>query len=149
MTPLQIAVISDTHDHVPDGLCERLAGASEIWHLGDVTSPRTLEALWGLGVPMVIVRGNCDSHLAWPTTATLERAGRRFQLQHLPPRAAPAPSLDALLYGHLHHPQQEEWNGTRVLNPGSTSQPRGGCPASFAWIRFPPGGSWTWEIETL
>jgi predicted phosphodiesterase len=40
---MRIAVISDTHDHLPEGLAERFATADEIWHLGDVVRrPRWL-----------------------------------------------------------------------------------------------------------
>ena len=38
----RIAVISDTHDHVPPGLVGRLTEADEIWHLGDVCEPDVL-----------------------------------------------------------------------------------------------------------
>ena len=38
----RIAVIADTHDRYPPGLPGRLAGADEIWHLGDVCEPETL-----------------------------------------------------------------------------------------------------------
>ncbi|MEQ1854466.1 MAG: metallophosphoesterase family protein, partial [Chthoniobacteraceae bacterium] len=36
---MRIAVIADTHDRLPDPVCEAIRGADEIWHLGDVCSP--------------------------------------------------------------------------------------------------------------
>lgn len=144
----QIAVISDTHDHLPDALPPLLDRATEIWHLGDVCAPSTLNPLQPLGKPLFVVRGNCDASRSWPLTLVLEREGFRFQLQHLPPGVAPGP-LDAILYGHLHKPQQENWQGVRILNPGAVTQPRGGSSRSFAWIRFPDSGGWTWEVETF
>ena len=53
----RIAVIADTHDRYPPGLPARLAAADEIWHLGDVCSPKIIAALEKIA-PVRIVRGN-------------------------------------------------------------------------------------------
>ena len=68
---MRIAVISDTHDRFPESLPERLRGADEIWHLGDVCDPLTLVEFELLRVPLRVVAGNCDEH-AWPLSLTLE-----------------------------------------------------------------------------
>src|SRR5688572_14112037 len=108
---MRIAVISDTHDRYPRGLPERLKGADEIWHLGDVCDPVTLVEFESVGVPLHVVRGNCDEH-AWPLALTLEREGVRFFLTHIPP--APervAPRVKVVLHGHTHVPRDETVGG--------------------------------------
>ena len=86
---IRIAVISDTHDYVPEGLLERLAGADEIWHLGDVCEPGTLDQFRAVGVPLYVVLGNNEAHDLWPLERRLERAGHRLFLTHIPPGRRP------------------------------------------------------------
>ncbi|GEM_PF-6215763 len=47
-TALNIAVISDTHDKLPENLISAIESADEIWHLGDICE---LESLQRLRVP--------------------------------------------------------------------------------------------------
>ena len=86
---MRIAVLADTHDHLPEKVCAQIAAADEIWHLGDVCAPAILQRLRTVGPPVRIVRGNCDSTLDWPLTLDLERAGFRLRLVHIPARTAP------------------------------------------------------------
>ena len=143
-----IAVLSDTHGTVPDRLLAHIAEADEIWHLGDVTRPDILIPIQNLGRPLIVVQGNCDPSGSWPQTRELEREGFTFYLQHHPPHIA-LPNIDAFLFGHLHRPIDEVLDGTRCLNPGAITGPRNGSLASFAWLRFPAGGKWTWEVTPL
>ena len=54
---MRIAVLADTHDRYPPGLPERLRGADEIWHLGDVCDPLVLVEFEQLGRPLRVVLG--------------------------------------------------------------------------------------------
>ena len=144
----KIAVISDTHGTVPDRLLAHLSKADEIWHLGDVTRSDVLLPIQNLGRPLLVVQGNCDPRGIWPETRTLEREGYTFHLRHHPPHS-PFPGVDAILFGHLHRPIDETIEGNRALNPGAITGPRNGSAASFAWLRFPKPGKWTWEVEPL
>jgi putative phosphoesterase len=144
---MRIAVLSDTHDRLPAWLPERLHGTAEIWHLGDVCHPDTLAPLEKLGVPVRIVRGNCDLAGEWPETLTLNRGGVQFHLVHVPPGRCPK-GVAAVLHGHTHVPCDEtDPLGVRWLNPGSVSRGRGGAPASFAWLEFSAAGGWSWNVE--
>ena len=135
---MRIAVISDTHDRYPPGLPALLRGADEIWHLGDVCAPETLAELVPSGVPLQVVRGNCDDWPAWPLTLDLRRGGVVFHLVHIPPRRAPA-GVKVLLHGHTHVPADVvDEAGVRRLNPGSVSLPRAGV-RSFAWLNVDAG----------
>ncbi|MFA6961163.1 MAG: metallophosphoesterase family protein [Opitutaceae bacterium] len=144
---MRIAVISDTHGHYPAGLPERLRGADEIWHLGDVGEPETLVEFEQLGVPLRVVRGNCDDWPLWPLTLELEREGVKFHLVHIPPKRVAA-GTRVLLHGHLHVPRDEvDVRGVRWLSPGCVSQPRGqGC--SFGWLNV-EAGSFSWKLAVL
>ncbi len=147
--PMRIAVLSDTHDRYPATLPGRLAGADEIWHLGDVCEPAVLVEFAQLGPPLHVVLGNNEEHRLWPFELTLERAGRRFFLTHIPPSAAPA-GVHAVLHGHTHVPRDEtDARGVRWLNPGCISRPNRGAPASFAWLTIEPGRPLGWKIMPL
>ncbi len=144
----RIAVIADTHDWLPDHVVDAVSRADEIWHLGDVCEPDTLDPLRALGCPLVIVRGNCDSTWEWKLTRRLERNGRLFHLEHIPPRRAPQ-GVDAVLHGHTHVPRDEMAQGVRFLNPGCIARPNRGAPSSFAWLTIHPDGLIDWRIIRL
>jgi len=145
---MRIAVLSDTHDRLPASLPARLAGADEIWHLGDVCDPAIIIGLELIGPPLRVVRGNCDEHAGWPHELRLERAGVKFYLTHIPPDRVPR-GTHAVLHGHTHRPRDEVEHGFRWLNPGSASHPRGGLPPSFAWLEVADGRLTRWEIVRI
>jgi hypothetical protein len=146
---MRIAVFADTHDQAPASLPERLRGAAEIWHLGDVCDPAVLHPFAALGVPLQVVRGNCDWEMLWPMSLSLERAGTIFHLVHVPPRRTPF-GAQAVLHGHTHVPRNEtDPRGVRWLNPGCIAGANRGAPPSFAWLEFDAAGGWTWRLELL
>lgn len=145
---MRIAVLADTHDRYPPGLPGRLHGADEIWHLGDVCDPKVLTAFEGLGPPVRVVLGNCDWYQGWPREIRFEQDGVRFLLVHIPPTRSPR-EIDVVLHGHTHLVRNEtDPQGVRWLNPGCISRPRGGAPASFAWLGVRPGHL-DWRIVPL
>ncbi len=142
---MRIAVISDTHDLYAAKLPSRLRGADEIWHLGDVCAPETLEEFQNLGAPLRVVQGNCDAE-GWPLTLDLVRAGQAFHLVHIPPRRAPV-GARFILHGHTHVPRDEcDPSGVRWLNPGCITRPNRGAPASFAWLTVEAGRPPRWDL---
>jgi len=146
---MRIAVISDTHDRVPRALPDRLRGADEIWHLGDVCAPDVLVEFEHLGPPLLVVRGNCDSNDAWPLALELEREGVRFFLTHIPPAREHVPeSAQVVLHGHTHVARDETIDGVRWLNPGAVSRPRDGA-AGWAWLTVKDGKLTSWETRRI
>ena len=141
---MRIAVISDTHDRYPPSLPEQLKDADEIWHLGDVCDPETLEEFAALGRPLLVVRGNCDGDDGWPESLVLDREGLRFLLTHVPPMAV-MPGFAAVLHGHTHVPRDEMLDGVRWLNPGCITRPRGPV-RTFAWLTVARGKLTSWEF---
>lgn len=144
---MRIAVISDTHDRYPPSLPSQLASADELWHLGDVCTPETLVEFEQLGIPLSVVRGNCDLNDEWPLSLQLEREGVSFFLTHIPPAKAPE-GCAALLHGHTHVARDEMIQGVRWLNPGCVTRPRERGP-SFAWLTVERGKLTSWELVRI
>ncbi|MDX2186481.1 MAG: metallophosphoesterase family protein [Opitutaceae bacterium] len=144
---MRIAVIADTHNRYPPGFLDQLAPADEIWHLGDVCTPRILDELSVLGHPVFTVRGNNDPD-HWPKHMRLEREGHLFHLEHIPPKRPP-PDTPFFLHGHTHVPRDEYFLGTRWLNPGAVSLAHRGAPPSFAWLHVVKGHVPEWTIVRI
>ena len=81
----KIFVLADTHNRLPEKVSVLARDADEIWHLGDVCAERILDELRAIGLPVTVVRGNCDSNSDWPLIVDLVRGGVRFRLVHIPP----------------------------------------------------------------
>ncbi len=95
---------------------------------------------------LYVVRGNCDAEvdqmvLEFPIMADyalLELNGKTFYATHghiynqdcLPPMQAG----DILIHGHTHLPVAEKMGDRFLLNPGSTSLPKGGNPNSYGML---------------
>ncbi len=142
---MRIAVIADTHNHLPPDVRAAIADADEIWHLGDVSTADLLKEIRALGPPLHCVLGNCDPRGLAPETLSLERGGHRFYLVHEPPHLVP-PGAGFALHGHTHVPRDEMIGGVRFLNPGTVSKPNHGAPASFAWLEIAEDGPPEWKI---
>lgn len=145
---MRIAVISDTHDKLPASVLESIGDADQIWHLGDVCSPSIALSLEALGLPLTIVRGNCDYTIDWPMTCTRTLGGKKFHLIHIPPAEAPV-GVDYLLHGHTHVPRDEMIKGVRFLNPGTTGKPNKGAPPSYAWLSVSDDGHVIWKTVPI
>jgi uncharacterized protein len=148
MSTLRIFVLADTHDHLPAGLAGLAEGADEIWHLGDVCAPCLLLEIENLGLPVTIVRGNCDGHYEWPLVVDLKRSGVRFRLVHVPPEHAPE-GVDVLLHAHTHVPRNERRQGILWLNPGCVTRPNRGAPPSVATLEVAADGKLAWRLTRL
>ncbi len=144
----RILVLADTHNHLPENLEALAEGADEIWHLGDVCAPNLVVRLEQVGLPLTLVRGNCDSNYEWPLVIDLKRNGLRFRLVHLPPSRAPE-DVDVLLHAHTHVPRHERKDGVLFLNPGCVTRPNRGAPASVATLEIGPAGELAWDLRLL
>ena len=119
--------------------------------------PSVVSVFADFDTPIVAVRGNCDAEvdqmvLQFPILADYcvlpcgERLiyathGHVYNLQQLPPlhghhlpSCPPIPGVrpgDVVLSGHTHIPRGETVDGVHFWNPGSTTLPKGGFPASY------------------
>jgi putative phosphoesterase len=146
--PRRIFVLADTHDHLPENLEALAEGADEIWHLGDLCAPSLLINLENVGLPVTLVRGNCDSNYEWPLVVDLKRNRLRFRLVHIPP-SDPPENIDVLLHAHTHVPRNERRNGVLFLNPGCVTRPNRGAPPSVATVEIGRDGSLKWQLILL
>lgn len=145
---MRVGVVADTHDRLPERVLENLAGVDELWHLGDVISPVVLNKFYELGVPISVVRGNCDLEASWPLVLDLERCGVVFRLQHIAPAKVPE-GVDVLLHGHTHVPRDETVGGVRFLNPGTVGKPNKGAPPGYAILTIQADGALLWDQRWL
>ena len=86
--------------------------------------PSVVSVFADFDTPIVAVRGNCDAE------------GLRIVAQHGHhlPSCPPIPGVrpgDVVLSGHTHIPRGETVDGVHFWNPGSTTLPKGGFPASY------------------
>ena len=152
----RIFVFSDLHGNI-DGLKMVLKRADEencdlIICAGDIGLDRLgsqRDQIRNSRIPMILVRGNCDS--AWtfpeagfpipPKYTIIEFFQRTVFVTHgdviTDWRAAPVPlsKKDIFISGHSHIAHLEQSSaGPIVLNPGSVSSPRDHRPPSYAVI---------------
>ena len=139
---MRIAVLSDTHNRLPQSVVDRIRDADEIWHLGDVCAPSILVQLERISY-VRIVRGNCDEEVNWPLTLDFELEGTRIHLEHIPTKLPP--KCDLFLHGHTHIPRDEMFAGVRFLNPGCITRSRG-AGNSFAWLTLQSGEPVRWKV---
>jgi len=134
----KIAVVSDTHDNttIIDKiiLIANTRECAYLFHLGDITSPPTVERLSGFNGMIKAVYGNCDSDIlgllrSFNTIGgeiekppfKIEVEGKRIALMHEPFHLNELISTqehDFIFYGHLHKADIRKERKTWILNPG-------------------------------
>jgi len=145
-----IGLISDTHitsphETLPSSVHEHFANVDLILHAGDLVIPQVLDELTALA-PAKAVRGNMDlpGTAELPARIVSEQAGVRIGLWHgggapedLPERALrhfDGEKLDAIVFGHSHHPLIERRAGVTLINPGSPTDQRSAPYLSIALL---------------
>lgn len=149
---MKLLVLSDTHGRIERvlRLLPLLSGLDGIVHLGDnLRDGGDLARTSGL--PVHQVGGNCDGVtrrddavkvLETPYGRILLTHGHLHGAKTGPERLVyQAKEMDctAVLYGHTHVPFYGEWDGVRLLNPGSISLPRHDSVPSYAILTLGPG----------
>ena len=159
---MKILVVSDTHGRI-EGLDRafELEQPDEIYHLGDgLGCEDEIEAIYG--VPLTIVRGNCDWNSNLSSEEVISLGKHRLFLTHGHiygvnygllelVDAAEERKADVILYGHTHVPELTKgYYGKTILNPGSISAPRQkGKKHTYAVIEVLEGGELDIELRTL
>lgn len=138
---MKIVVMSDSHGDLESVKAVSELSADALFHCGDSELPFTNPLL----TTMHRVRGNCDFDSAFPTSVVVELDGLTILAVHghqhdvkgsaLPLLyAAQECGADIVLFGHSHLYGAEMKDGILFLNPGSTTQPRGGNQPTYAEI---------------
>ena len=111
---------------------------------GGYSTKDTARILNEYSTRIIACRGNCDSEvdqmvLDFPMRSDyniLNLNGITFFQTHghiyNPERMPPMGVCRAFVFGHIHLPVTREENGVVILNPGSTTIPKGGNPGSYA-----------------
>jgi putative phosphoesterase len=134
-----LALVSDTHGLLRESVVAALQKVDLIVHAGDV-GPRSLLRRLETIAPVVAVRGNVDSELAYlaPTELICVNEQLIFVLHdlsmlELDPAVA---GLAMVVSGHSHQPKIDRRCGVLYVNPGSIGPKRFSLPVSFAKVAF-------------
>ena len=136
-----------------------IANADLVLHAGDFVSAQFLQELQKLGPPVTGVCGNMDEQALkqmLPRQRVVEVDGVQIGMVHDPgPRerrearlAARFEDCGAVVYGHTHFPQVEQFQHLWVLNPGSPTERRS-APAHSMIVVNIRGTRLTPELVTL
>jgi hypothetical protein len=140
---MKIIVMSDSHGDLESVKTVSELSADGIFHCGDS------ELSFGdsLLANMHRVQGNCDFDTNFPSSIVVEIDGTIIlavhghehdvkQSAHPLLYAAQECEADIVLFGHSHLYGAEMKDGVLFLNPGSTTQPRGGNQPTYAEIQW-------------
>ena len=136
-----------------------LRGAELVLHAGDFVSAAFLGELRAIGPPVEGVSGNMDEpalKALLPKELVVEVGAVRIGMVHdAGPRAGREARLaarfedcDAVVYGHSHVPQAEQFQHLWILNPGSPTDHRR-QPAHTMLVLRIRGSRITPELVTL
>lgn len=155
---MKIGVVSDTHisspsDSLPPEMLARFRKEKVelILHAGDVVRHRVLDELSKIA-EVRAVAGNMDARelkAKLPKRLVIEAGGLRIGLVHgggpptrLGERLLPTfdgDEIDALVYGHSHARQNDEFKGVLLFNPGSARASRNGGRPSYGILTIEDG----------
>jgi len=138
---MRIAIISDTHDNLENikKACQWLnkEGIKEMIHCGDIASRDTVVELSKLfDGNIYAVFGNMDKDYLsqeeveglglnnfkiFPERGEVELGGQKFGLTHYLEEAKimANDSFKIIFYGHTHKPWEEDYQNTKLVNPGT------------------------------
>jgi putative phosphoesterase len=128
---MKIMVVSDTHGNYLAPLCclDEVDAVDMIVHLGDeISDAEMLEKL--VGIPVLMVPGNCDHAAKGPRDLCRTIAGHAFFMTHGDRyrvkagvdeivRKAKSIAASVVLYGHTHTAMVQRTDGILLVNPGT------------------------------
>ncbi len=151
-----IGIVSDTHIParswgLPPRLFSLLEGVDLILHAGDLEEEYVLEELQALA-PVEAVAGNMDPpqllgklgkekliDLGDICIGLVHGWGGRQDLHERVFDLFREEEVQAVVFGHTHHPFQEHRSGILLFNPGSVGDPRWGSAASCGRLQVKDG----------
>ena len=159
---MRIGVISDTHGdlNIAKIAIKNMSKIDVLFHAGDhYKDAVALKNVLG-DLPVYAVVGNCDFEIFKPKDLFIEIAEKKIWLTHghkynvknsdeLLVKLAKEKSVDIVIYGHTHIAISRFADEILIFNPGSTTRPRGGKPASYGMIEIDDDGETYADILTL
>lgn len=156
MQSKRIGIISDTHGDIAGAVkaMKELGSLDFIIHLGDYADDG-LAIEKAVGIEVIGVKGNCDFHSTLPEDRLLTiddkkvfiTHGHRYDVKwnyHKLFYKGLEVEADVVLFGHTHVAARFIEEGILVMNPGSSSQPRGHHEKTYGLLEI--GESITGEI---
>lgn len=133
---MKLGILSDTHGLLREEFKEELKQCDYIIHAGDIGTEKCYNELKALGVPLYMVRGNCD-HGQWatyiPETLAFPIGGLIFYLIHDLSQLPYLTNLpDVIIFGHTHTRACYQRRGCTYVNPGTAGRARGVSGISMA-----------------
>ncbi len=140
---MKIVVMSDSHGDIETVKTVSSISADAYFHCGD-SELLAGNPLWD---NIYKVRGNCDFDINFPKEVIVSVGDKLIMMVHGHEHAvkkslmelyyrAKENDVDVVLFGHSHLYGAEMKDGILFLNPGSTMQPRGGKPPTYAVIEW-------------
>lgn len=142
---MRLVVLSDSHGSREPlkYIREKYGDADLIIHCGDICLPKEFAE------GFIQVAGNCDDPSRYPMAELLQLEGHRILITHghaffsgrnvnyeALARCARRNECDILFFGHSHIYCDQEFEGIRLLNPGSISANRDLTPPSFMIVEL-------------
>ena len=140
----RVGILSDTHGSLPQAALDAFSGCDYLIHAGDICAHQVLWELEAVATTIAVL-GNCDVYDYGPSvdpTCAATIGGVRVFVSHFPEeaeRAAASGEYGLAVHGHTHVPRDEMRGGCRIVNPGSTTHPRGGSSRSVAIVELEDG----------
>ncbi len=139
-----VGLLSDTHGTLPEGVFEAFDGVDYIIHAGDIGRESVLWELEAIA-PTFACLGNND----WQDYGSSVRheihpiiGGANIAVTHYPEDAialARTGEYQLVVHGHTHVPRDIVVGACRIINPGSTTRPRGGSVRQCCTLRIENG----------
>lgn len=145
---MKIAILADSHNNW-NALKEAIGQANDLdcdvaFFAGDLVRPKGVDVLSQFSNPVHMILGNNEyqvekiHHNVSQTNnviyhgevCDIERKGYRIFMHHYPEpveKKAKKAIYDLCIHGHLHEFRNEQFDDTRVINPGALTR-RGGAP---------------------
>ncbi len=159
---LKAIIISDTHagtiEKLGPALISRIKAADVVIHAGDADTDDFMSELKKISRSLYAVRGNCDWGSDLPPKIVFNIEGLRVGVSHGTGNYANVidrlsylfsdDDVKMIIFGHTHVPINEDIEGVRFINPGSTSLNRSLKYGTFAELTV-EGSSFTARIVSV
>ena len=144
----RVGILGDTHSYYASAIkaARQMGDVDVLIHTGDcVRDAQRLSR--ELQRDIVCVQGNCDPMVDEPLTRTISLGGWKLFIAHGHQYAVKFSTERFLLavkeagahigiYGHTHAPHISYEDGIYLVNPGSTSEPRGSAGPTYAMLHL-------------
>lgn len=160
MKMFTIVIISDTHadstEKLSACLIDEIKKADAVVHAGDADTVDFISELKKISKTLYAVRGNCDWGSDLPAKSVFFVGETKIGLSHGTGNYANVidrmsylfsdDNVNIVIFGHTHVPLNENIEGIRFINPGSTSLNRGLRYGTYAKLVFDDKGSFDCKI---